>query len=82
DGGGGAGAPAGVVIDPEAAMMLARALKDLASAKKADADLILKLKAELAKEMAAKLDEEAKTNRGLDAPTVARLKAGFLGIKG
>lgn len=75
------GAPVPMVLDPEQAMFLGRCLKDLAGAKKADADLTLRLRAELAKEMAAQLDQEAKTNRGLDAATVARLKAGFLGIK-
>lgn len=46
------GAP--VALDPENAMFLARALKDLASARKADIDLTLKLRAEIAKEMQAK----------------------------
>lgn len=48
---------AAVVFDPEAAMFLSRALKDLASAKKSDVDLTLRLKAELAKEMQAKAEK-------------------------
>lgn len=74
-------APVGVVLGPEETMFLGRALKDLAAARKADADLTLRLRAEIAKEVAAALDKEAAANRGLDAATVARLKAGFLGIK-
>lgn len=73
--------PVGLLFDPEQAMFLGRTLQALAGAKKADADLTMTLRRELAKQMAAKLDEEAKTNKGLDAATVNRLKASFLGIK-
>lgn len=75
------GAPVPMVLDPEQAMFLGRCLKDLAGARKTDADLTMTLRRELAKEMAAKLDEEAAVNKGLNADTVAALKSRFLGIK-
>ncbi len=79
DDGDGPGAP--VPMDPEAVSFLARSLKDLAAARKADADLILRLRKEVAAEMARAVEEEAKVNRGLTAETVASLKARFLGLK-
>jgi hypothetical protein len=49
-----------VTLDPESVMFLARSLKDLASARKADADLVLRLRQEMAKKAAAKVDSAAK----------------------
>ncbi|NYZ12876.1 DUF3486 family protein [Azospirillum sp. RWY-5-1] len=61
--GGGAGAggdgedggAAPVTLDPEGVMFVARAIKDLASARKADAELALKLRQEFARKVDAKL---------------------------
>lgn len=67
-----------VALDPENAMFLARALKDLASARKADIDLTLKLKAEIAKEMQAKAvaaaEKALKDGAGQPVDRVALLK--------
>ncbi len=68
-----------VTLDPEQAMFLARSMKDLATAQKADAEFVLRIRQEAAKEAAAAVDRVAKT-RGLSAETVADLKEQFLGI--
>jgi hypothetical protein len=68
-----------VTLDPEQAMFIGRALKDLASARKTDSEFILKIRQEAAKQASEAVDRVAKT-RGLTADTVAVLKTEFLGI--
>ncbi len=68
-----------VALDPEQAMFLGRAMKDLASAQKSDADHVLKIREQAAREAAAAVDRVART-RGLNAETVQALKSEFLGI--
>lgn len=78
---------ASVVFDPEAAMLVSRALKDLAAAKKSDADLTLRLKAELAKEMREKADRalaeaEGRAKAGGGTVDFATLRAALVGAYG
>lgn len=70
-----------VILDPEQAMFLARSLQSLASASKSDQDRIIRLREQLKKEMAAKLDKAAaKSEGGLTADTVTMIKKQVLGI--
>ncbi len=77
------GAP--VKLDPAAAMLLSTSLKNLASAKKSDADLVLKLRQEIAKEAAKKVDAAAKRaaaagEKGLSADALAQLRRELAGM--
>ena len=67
-----------VTFDPKQVRFLSGALKDLASAQKVDADRVLKLRGEFAKEAAAKVDTVGKA-KGLSADTVAALRHAVLG---
>lgn len=69
----------GVTLDAKEAMFVAGALKDLASAAKSDADLIVKLRQEVAKEAAKAVDAEGKA-AGLTAETIDAIKARILGV--
>jgi len=51
------GEAASVTFDAESVMFLARSLKDLASAKKADADVVLNLRKAMQAELAKKVDQ-------------------------
>jgi hypothetical protein len=75
----GGGEARGLTLDPMAVMLVAKSLKDLSSAQKSDADLVLRIRQEAAKEASAAVDRVAKS-RGLSAETVADLKEQFLGI--
>ena len=67
------GEPQPVTFDPEETMFLASALQKLASAEKTDADLRIKLRAEVAKEATKKLDAGVKSGE-IDAEAVAKAK--------
>jgi hypothetical protein len=69
----------GIKLDPEQAMFLGRALKDLATAQKTQAEFILKVRAETAKEAAATVEKVAKA-KGLTAETVAAIRSEILGL--
>jgi hypothetical protein len=76
------GAP--VTLDPESAMLLARAIKDLSSAKNNDAALVLKLREQAekkAKAEAAKVAESAAREGGATEDQVAFIRARILGIQ-
>lgn len=68
-----------VTFDPEAVMLLGKALKDLAAAKKADAETILRLRKEAAAEMVKKLDAAEKAakaagEKGLSTERITQLR--------
>ena len=69
----------GVTLDPKDAMMLARSLKDLASAAKIDAEQILAARKEAAKQ-AAEAVGGAQKELGLSAETIGAIKAKILGV--
>ena len=79
------GEPAGPVsLDPESAMLLAKALKDLSSARNNDAALVLKLREQAekkTKDAAAKVAETVGREKGLSKDTIAAIKAQILGVK-
>lgn len=68
-----------VTFDPEAVMLLGKALKDLSAARKADIDTTLRLRREFAAE-AAKAAEKVAKSKGLSKDTVDLIKAEILGI--
>jgi hypothetical protein len=72
-----------VTLDPESAMLLSSAIRNLASASKTDQDRELRIRKEVAAELAEKaeavVDQVAKKH-GLSREGRAELKAGFLGI--
>ncbi len=76
-----------VTLDPEQAMMLGRALRDLAMAQKADADLTLKLRQELAQRQNARVERAAEdvakaaSEAGLSAERIALLQAKVAGLR-
>lgn len=70
-----------VTFDPEQVMFLGRALKDLASAQKTDAERTLKEREQMAKEAAKAVDKVAeRTPGGLTRDTVDAIKAEILGL--
>ena len=79
------GEPAGPVsLDPESAMLLAKALKDLSSARNNDAALVLKLREQAekkTKDAAAKAVETMGREKGLSKDTITEIKAKILGVK-
>ena len=68
-----------VVFDPKDASNLARALKDLATAQKTDADRTIKMQ-EQVKAQAVTAVEKVGKAKGLSAQTVADIRAAVLGI--
>jgi len=76
EGGEGAGA---VTFDPEAVMLLGKALKDLASAKKADAETTLKVRKEALAD-AAKAAKAVARAQGLTAETANAIATNILGL--
>lgn len=66
-------------LDFKSAKFLASTLKDLASAEKVDADRMIKLREEFAKEAAAKVETVGK-QRGMSADTVEAIKHAVLGV--
>jgi hypothetical protein len=77
-----------VQIDPKDVNFLASAIKSMAQAERAQADLRKALRAEIQAELKAELDAKAvqavdivASGGGLSADVVARLKATFLGIR-
>ena len=62
-----------VMLDPKSVKFLSGALKDLASAQKVDADRVLKLREEIARENAKKMDEAVDTGR-IDAEAAERAR--------
>lgn len=74
----------GQTLDPENLMFLARSLKDVTSARKTDADLHARLKADAAKEAAAAVDRVAARTKGaggLTAETIDAIKSEILGVR-
>ncbi len=74
----------GVEFDPEQAMFLARALKDLSAAQKTQAEFVLKIRREVASQVkteAASAVDSAVKGQGLSAETVAAIKSKILGVK-
>lgn len=76
---GGEGGAAPTPFDPEAVMFLSKAVKDLASARKADADLVLRLRKEVMAETVKKLDAAEKAaksagEKGLSEDRIAELR--------
>lgn len=69
-----------VKLDPEQAMFLARSLQSLASAAKSDQERVIRLRAQLKKELAAKIDEAAESEPGWSAATVEAIKRKALGL--
>ena len=74
------GEPQPVTFCPEDAMFLARALKELASAQKTDADRTILTRREMAKEAATAVDKVAKREGGVTRETSDAIKAEILGI--
>jgi len=73
-----------VSIDPESAMLLAKALKDLSSAKNNDAALIFKMREQAekkTKDAAVKAAESVGREKGLSKDTIAAIRAQILGVK-
>lgn len=71
-----------VAIDPEAAMLLGRTLKDLASANKLDMERTLGLQKAVLAKAASEAEKALKANApGLTAETVNAIKAKILGVK-
>jgi predicted DNA-binding transcriptional regulator YafY len=68
-----------LTLDPESALQLSRALQALASARKTDADAVLKIRQEATKQAATAAESVAKA-RGLSAETVQAIRANILGI--
>jgi len=67
-------------VDTNEIMLLARAIKDLASADKTAADRELRVRREVAKEAAATAEKTARA-KGLDQDTIALIKASILGLE-
>lgn len=77
--------PVPVLMDPAKVMFLAKALDHLASARKKDADMVLKVRQELAKLAASKVDKAAKDaaaagEKGLSAERLQQLKLELAGM--
>lgn len=75
-----------VKLTPQEAMFLGRTLRDLAGAAKTDADREIKVREEVAKQHAAKLDSAvqdaaAAGEKGLSAERIAQLRRDFLGVR-
>ncbi len=68
-----------VTFDPEAVMLLGKALKDLASAKKADTETTLKVRKEALAE-AAKVAKAVARAQGLTAETANAIATNILGL--
>lgn len=87
DGGGWDADASAMRLDPEQTALLARTLKDLAAAKKTDADLILRLRKEMAAEMARELAEKARgvekigREAGLSGETLAQMREQLVGVR-
>ncbi|HVJ53465.1 MAG TPA: DUF3486 family protein [Aliidongia sp.] len=77
-----------VQLDPESVMLLSRSIASLASASKTDADLVIKVRREIAAEQKAKLDamdrEASKggSKRGFDPETLKRVRTEIYGLPG
>jgi len=74
----------GVQIDAKEASFLAGALKDLAGARKTEADFVFRIRQETAKAVtaaAAKEVDAVGAQQGLTAQTVNAIKARILGVK-
>ena len=67
-------------VDPKHLAMLARSIKDLATADRATAELALKLRREIADEAAEAVETVAK-ERGLSADAVDEIKRKILGVR-
>lgn len=75
-------APGPVTLDPESAMLLAKALKDLSSARNNDAALVIKLREQAEKKAqaaAARAVETVARQAGLSDDLLTRMKAGIFG---
>lgn len=77
--------PVPVLQDPAKVMFLAKALDHLASARKKDADMVLKVRQEMARQAAAKVDRAAKDaakagEKGLSAERIAQLRRDLAGM--
>jgi uncharacterized protein YhaN len=72
-----------VTLDPEGAMLLSSAIRNLVTATKTNTDHALRIRKEVAAEMAAKAEkavDKVAAQRGLSRDTVGDLKAVFLGM--
>lgn len=72
------GAAGPVTFDPESVMFLARSLQSLSSAEKINADRMRRLRQEVVKKAADKVEEIGRA-RGISAETVREIRAGVLG---
>jgi hypothetical protein len=77
----------GVTLDPEQAMFLGRAMKDLASAQKSDAEFEVKIRRQVAaeaekklKSMEAEAARPGAAQRGFDPATLRRVREEIYGI--
>ena len=73
-----------ITLDPKQAKFLTSALRDLAAAKKTDAELTIKVREEAEKKTkvaAARVVETFAGEKGLSRNTVEAIKAGILGVK-
>lgn len=70
----------GVTLDPEQVMFVTSAIQKLASARKTDAELILRLETEANKRAIAAMEQTAK-RKGLSAEMIQSIKSEFLGIR-
>ncbi|ALG75059.1 hypothetical protein VY88_26365 [Azospirillum thiophilum] len=70
----------GAKLDPEQVMFLTSSIQKLTSARKTDAELILRLQTEADKRAIAVMEATAK-RKGLSADTIADIKKDFLGIR-
>lgn len=69
-----------VTLDAEQVMFITSSIQKLASARKTDADLVMKLQADADKKAIAAMETVAK-KRGLSVADVASMKETFLGIR-
>lgn len=70
----------GAKLDPEQVMFVTSSIQKLTSARKTDAELILRLRAEADKNAIAAMEATAK-RKGLSQAVIADIKADFLGIR-
>lgn len=74
----------GMPIDPKSLAFIAGSLKDLASARKTEADFVFRIRQEAAKSMAAEAAKQVDAvglELGVGADTINSIKARILGVK-
>jgi hypothetical protein len=70
-----------ITLDPQSAMFLSRALRDLAAAAKQEVERQIRERNEFAEAVADEVERIA-TDQGLDKATIEKFRRGVLGIVG